>query len=330
MISVGLTNSQYDEIIREYNKKQLANMHDLNRRKNEAYGSSSAFQEIDDRISSLSVKKARNVLLAGEEASIDSLKESIQVLSNERAALLASLGYPADFLDMHYHCVNCQDTGYVDNKKCYCFKQAAIEMLYTQSNMKEILEVENFDHFSYEYYSPAITDPSTALSSLESMTETVAICKNFVQQFDSEYHNLFLYGATGVGKTFLSNCIAKELIDTYHSVIYFTAFQLFDLLAKNTFSKENDTDDFYEYVFECDLLIIDDLGTELTNSFVSSQLFLCLNERILRKKSTIISTNLPIDIFIETYSERVFSRISTYYTIRKLFGDDIRIQKSIR
>lgn len=326
---MGLTNSQYDEIIREYNKKQFANMHDLIRRKEEAYAKSSVFQEIDDEISSLSVQKARN-LLAGEDTSLDSLKESIRALSKKRTSLLASLGYPADFLDMQYHCSDCQDTGYVIHKKCHCFKQAAIEMLYTQSNMKEILESENFEHFSYEYYSASITNPSTMLSALDAIKETVAECKNFVHHFDSEFRNLFLFGDTGVGKTFLSNCIAKELMDTYHSVIYFTAFQLFDLLAKNTFSKENDAEDLYEYVFDCDLLIIDDLGTELTNSFVSSQLFLCLNERILRKKSTIISTNLPIDIFVETYSERVFSRISSHYTMMKLFGDDIRIQKSIR
>ena len=135
-----------------------------------------------------------------------------------------------------------------------------------------------------------------------------------------------------MGKTFLSHCIAKELIDSAHSVIYFSAFELFDTFAKNTFRKgvkEDEQAELYSYIFDCDLLIIDDLGTELTNSFVSSQLFLTINERLLRKKSTIISTNLPIDIFADTYSERVFSRITSNYKMLKLIGDDIRIQKKL-
>lgn len=111
-------------------------------------------------------------------------------------------------------------------------------------------------------------------------------------------------------------------------MIYFTAFDLFDLFARYTFSSSEEAKDAHANIFDCDLLIIDDLGTELTNSFVSSQLFLCINERILRKKSTIISTNLPLDRFMETYSERTFSRISSNYTIIKLFGNDIRIQKN--
>ena len=122
---------------------------------------------------------------------------------------------------------------------------------------------------------------------------------------------------------------ARELIEQSFCVIYFTAFDLFDLFARYTFSSSEEAKDAHANIFDCDLLIIDDLGTELTNSFVSSQLFLCINERILRKKSTIISTNLPLDRFMETYSERTFSRISSNYTIIKLFGNDIRIQKKL-
>ena len=113
-------------------------------------------------------------------------------------------------------------------------------------------------------------------------------------------------------------------------MIYFTAFEIFDLLAKNTFEKDEEALDVYDYLFDCDLLIIDDLGTELNNSFISSQLFLIINERILRKKSTIISTNLSLDRFAKNYSERTFSRITSQYTILKLIGNDIRIQKKLK
>ena len=127
--------------------------------------------------------------------------------------------------------------------------------------------------------------------------------------------------------TFLSNCVAKSLLDQGRSVIYFTAFQIFDILSKGIFEKDSDAISAHQNIFDCDLLIIDDLGTELVNSFTTSQLFLCVNERILRQKSTIISTNLSMNQMVDVYSERTLSRISSNYSIIKLFGDDIRIKK---
>ena len=175
-------------------------------------------------------------------------------------------------------------------------------------------------------------NPTTGLTSLETMQNAVKECRKFINEFDSVFSNLFFYGDTGVGKTFLSNCVAKELLDTGHSVIYFTAFQLFEIFEQNTFHKATAENIIaaHQNIFDCDLLIIDDLGTEMPNSFTVSQLFLCLNERILRRKSTIISTNLTLNKMAEIYSERTFSRISSCYVILKLFGDDIRIQKKLR
>ena len=155
-------------------------------------------------------------------------------------------------------------------------------------------------------------------------------CRDFIAHFDDTFANLYFYGSTGTGKTFLSNCVAKELMDAGYSVIYFTAFQLFELLGKHVFQKDAEAASAYQNIFECDLLIIDDLGTELANAFSTSQLFLCLNERILRRKSTVISTNLGMNQLAELYSERVLSRISSSYTIIKLFGADIRILKRNR
>ena len=127
----------------------------------------------------------------------------------------------------------------------------------------------------------------------------------------------------------MSNCIAKELIDQAYCVIYFTAFDLFETLAKRTFQRDSYSEDLQDDILGCDLLIIDDLGTEMTNSFVTSALFQCINERIMRKKSTIISTNLSLDQFTDTYSEHIFSRITSNYTMIKLIGKDIRIQKRL-
>ena len=133
-------------------------------------------------------------------------------------------------------------------------------------------------------------------------------------------------------KTFLSNCIARELLDRSYTVIYLTSFQLFDILEKNKFNKDDDSQEVqnqFNFILSCDLLIIDDLGTELTNSFINTQLYLCINERYLREKSTIISTNLSLDNINDKYSERIFSRIISNYTLLKIVGADIRLAKNI-
>ena len=164
---------------------------------------------------------------------------------------------------------------------------------------------------------------------MENAQDAVNKSWDFIEQFSEHPCGLFFYGDTGVGKTFLSHCIAKELIDRSYFVLYFSAFDFFNFLAKNTFQRDHTASDMTEYISSCDLLIIDDLGTELTNSFVSSQLFFCINDRITNRKSTIISTNLTMEDFLATYSERIFSRISSNYTMLKLIGNDIRIQKKL-
>jgi DNA replication protein DnaC len=202
-------------------------------------------------------------------------------------------------------------------------------MLYTQSNLQHILQLENFDTFSFSYYSQNHVDRKTGTTSIANITKAYHAAREFVDTFDTEFRNLFFYGDTGVGKTFLSNCIAKELIDRSYSVIYLSSFDLFDILAKSQFDKDPQAEQMNHHIFDCDLLIIDDLGTELANSFTVSQLFLCLNERLLHKKSTIISTNLSLESLVEVYSERTFSRITSNYTLLKLTGDDIRIKKKL-
>lgn len=321
-----LTNAQYDEIMRDYNQRQLNNQRILSQRKAAAYDNVPRFKEIDDAIASASVKQARK-RLEGDSNALHELHALISAYREERQQLLKKHNYPEDYFEPVYQCADCQDTGYINGEKCHCFKQAIINTVYSQSNIREILNRENFSSFSYEYYSDDEINPMTGLSSLATMHQAVEQCRLFIDDFDNKPHNLFLFGDTGVGKTFLSNCVAKELLDQGYSVIYFTAFQLFDILSKGVFQKDTDAIVAHQNIFDCDLLIIDDLGTELSNSFTTSQLFLCVNERILRQKSTIISTNLNMSQMFEIYSERTLSRISSNYTIMKLFGDDIRIKK---
>ena len=151
------------------------------------------------------------------------------------------------------------------------------------------------------------------------------------RHFDETYNNIIFYGPTGVGKTFMTHCIAKALLDTSHTVIYLTALQLFDILEKNKFGK-NDMPEYsgqVSYILESELLIIDDLGTELANSFTSSQLYYLIEERHLNRKSVIISTNLSFKELRDRYSERIFSRFTGYYNFYMIAGDDIRIKIAI-
>ena len=322
-----LTNTQYDQIMRQYNAKQAAHQRTLEAHTREISARIPRITEINREIGSASIRKARE-LLSGQADDWD-LKTVIHELSEERRRLLTDYGYPADYLELHYDCEKCRDTGFIDGKKCSCFKQAAIELLYEQSKLSDILSRENFDTFDERWYDADDMDEATGKSSLELARIARKQAWDFTQHFQDTFNNLFFYGHTGVGKTFLTHCIAREIIEQGHSVIYFSAYDLFDELAKRTFHSYDNTPDLPDYVGECDLLIIDDLGTELTNTFVQSRLFLLINERLTQKKPTIISTNLEIGAFSEMYSERTFSRIFSNYTMIKLTGRDIRFQKKL-
>ena len=325
---MALTNSQYDEIQRGYDDRQLHNKDLLSARINELYHRVPELQQIEHSIAEYSVNSARK-FFDGDNDAIADLKQQIAALRKRKADLLKFAGYPEDYLQPIYTCPDCKDTGYINGLHCHCFTQQAIDMIYTQSNIKDVLTSENFSTFSLDYYSDTDVNPTTGLTSLQTAQSAYTTCQDFVKNFKITFSNILFYGDTGTGKTFLSNCIAKELLDKGYSVIYFTAFQLFDILSKGIFDKDNKAIDAHQNIFDCDLLIIDDLGTELVNSFTTSQLFLCLNERILRKKATIISTNLNLGQIADIYSERVLSRIAGHYNIIKMFGDDIRMKKRI-
>lgn len=323
-----LTNTQYDQIMRGYQDRQLERQRLIDTRREEIATVIPEIAKLDADIASLSVRRARQ-LLDGDTSALEDLHEQIQALSLQKQQLLQAHGYPADYFQPPYTCPDCQDTGYIGHERCHCLKQAAIDLVYTQSNLKGILEQENFASFSMDYYDNDIYDENTRISSYEAAQNALLQCRRFVDTFDSSFENLLLFGDTGVGKTFLSNCVAKELLDTGHSVIYFSAHHLFDLLAQKTFAKDPQAAESYRNIFDCDLLIIDDLGTELTNHFTTSQFFVCLNERIRKEKSTLISTNLQLFDIATIYSERIFSRISNSFTILHLFGKDIRICKKL-
>ena len=319
-----LINTQYDSIMREYARRQTSSRQELEERLARIHEQVPELSPLEESITGCQAEKVR-AAVSQDRGRMAELEEEIRRLSDRRTALLAEHGLSLSDLEPVYGCPDCHDTGYIDGQKCHCFLQAEIDLLYHQSHLKEVLEKENFTTFSYSWYEG---------EDRELMRRNVMEARMFIENFDKSFQNLLLLGAVGTGKTFLSNCIAKELMDSCHSVVYLTAFQLFDLLSKAAFgtgkNAQQNYQQTYPYIFDCDLLIIDDLGTELPNSFTVSQFFLCVNERILRKKSTLISSNLDMEALRNIYSERTLSRIISCYTIRQLPGNDIRIKKKLK
>lgn len=319
---MALTTSQYNTIIHRYDATRNKNRRLLEERRSYVYSNVVGYKELEDSTVSVSVDIAKKKL-SGDIESTNELSSLLAELKSMKKSLLLGAGLPEDYLEPIYDCPDCKDTGYINNSKCHCLKQQMIEFLYEQSNLKDILEDNNFSKLTYDYHEG---------EALTSFKRAVEISRDFVKNFDFESKNILFYGSVGTGKSFLSGCIAKDILDSGHSVIYFSAVALFEALAKETFESKSREDlyNLYEYIYNCDLLIIDDLGTEVLSTFVSNQLFSCVNERNLRKKSTIISTNLSLDQIRDRYSDRVFSRIISTYTACKLSGKDIRIMQRNR
>ncbi len=326
-----LDNSQYDQIMRTYNKRQLENQHQLDERRSQIFTAIPQLEQVHSDIASTSVSLAKARIIRQTDA-IAQYQNRLEILKEQKLQLLNSHGYTPEDLAMKYHCADCQDTGMTPDGKCHCFIREIIHFLYHDSNLKNILDMENFNTFSFDYYANDEIDPITETTPKENMKEIVKISKNFIDNFPQVYDNLIFYGETGVGKTFLTHCIAKELLDKAYSVIYLSAIQFFEYLADSQFAtkeKKAALSELVHHIYRCDLLIIDDLGTEMTNSFTNTALFNCLNERHCQQKSTIISTNLSIHDLKNTYSERIFSRITSHFKLMKVIGKDIRVQKKL-
>lgn len=329
---MALTNAQYDAIMRIYSQRQIKDRRDQSRRLEEVAKAIPRIPEIDAEVASLSVQKAK-FLLKKSADDLD-LDGSLSLLKQEKETLLAMNGYPADYLDMHYTCPICRDTGYVNNRKCSCFNQLELSTLYSASHLSQDDEGETFGSFSLDWYSEERQKGQPSARSLAA--DALQISRDFVSGFDDRFENLLLTGPVGVGKSFLSHCIARSLLDTGHGVVYLSAYDLFNLLGRYEFSgRGGDPDDkarireAHSALFDCDLLVIDDLGTEVTNTFTVAQLFLIMNDRFAARKPVVLSTNLTLNEIRNKYSERIASRIAGSYTILPMAGDDIRIRKHL-
>ena len=326
-----LTNAQYNTIMRTYDSKQANHRALLEKRQAEIEQTIPAYNNLRTQIIETSMQYARLALqLDASPVDFTQLRKKNEELARKKEALLLANGYPANYLSPIYDCPDCKDTGMIDNKRCHCFNQAIVDLLYTQSNLSTILQNENFSTFSFDYYNNTIVDPKSKLTSRQNIENIYRTCQAFVQNFDKKFENLLFYGNAGLGKTFLSHCIAKELLGTAHTILYLTSYELFEILGKSIHEEDSTQPTSSEHILNCDLLIIDDLGTELMTSFTMSRLSVCINERFLNRRSTIISTNLGISELSTLYGERNWSRILSSYSLLRFFGEDIRLKKKVK
>ncbi len=326
-----MKNINYEDILSELCRIRQDNIRTQDNRKSEVYERVPRIREIDNEIAHLAIQAARE-RIRKQPVDDNARQTRTATLKNEKHELMQSAGYPDNYLDPVYNCNACKDTGYVDNKPCSCLKQMVINQLYQQSMIRNILEVENFDNFKLDFYrdEPMEGYNYTPYQNALSISEA---CRHFADNFDTSRQGILLYGETGTGKTFLTNCIAKELLDKGYTVLYLSAIKLFDNILQDIIingGHEPHQKMLYDYIYNCDFLIIDDLGTEYTNSFVLSQLFEIINTRSIRRQSTLISTNLDLQKFKNRYTERIMSRIIDSYLIFNLYGDNIRYVKRMR
>ena len=328
---MGLTRSQYNQIMTVYQERRIKNSLRQRARTEEIYLKIPEIREADERIRSLALKNAKG-LVRGADADTAELKREIEELKETKKMLLLRAGFPDDYLDMPYDCMYCKDTGYIGAEKCRCFKRLELEFLYDQSGIRDVLKKENFESFNEEVFDDVKPLPGlkSGMTEREYMRAVRNECLKFCDSFgNNEKPGLLFTGPTGTGKTFLLNCISKRILDRGSSVIYMTATELFDLLARAVFrDKENDEQlsDSKDLLFNCDLLSLDDLGTESSSDFINSRLFSLLNYRMIHRRSTLISTNLSMKDIRDLYTDRIASRIMKDYTVIPFLGRDLRLQ----
>ena len=331
-----MNNSTVKSLLIEYDKKRISAENLAQKNKEILYKKFPELSDIDKKLSSLAFSTIKEMTQNNDKELIEKLNSDITILKNQKEKILKSIGKEAESIIPNYECKICNDTGYVfdgkSSKMCNCLKQKIYNIEYNKSNISN-LEKQNFNNFNLNLYSNEISKDKygSDISPRENIKLILDICKKFIANFDNpEEKNLLFRGRTGLGKTFLSSCIANELLSKGKTVLYQTSSVMLDTIINYHLGKSNISSDIYDHLLDVDLLIIDDLGTEGINNMKLVELFNLLNTRLLNSKKvtkTIISTNLSLQDIFDAYDERIVSRIIGYYNICYFFGDDIRFNK---
>ena len=321
----------YRAVEEEYVEIRAENERDLAARRARVFETVPKIESIDDEIKSLGLKLYKIALEGGDvQEKIAQLRTSQKALLAERDTLLLENGFAKDELSARFRCAACRDTGTVGTENCVCYKRKLILKAYEQSNLSNMAEEQDFAGFDLNLYASE-PDPTYGIAPRTHMASILEKCKAFVSCFDKEKKSLLFWGAPGLGKTFLSTCIAKDLIQQGYSVIYETAYHTFSMLEDLKFGKTEDLQQLKfktDKLYSCDLLILDDLGSEFITQYTTSALFDLINSRLIQGKKTLISTNLSMAELAQKYTERVASRIFGHYQLLQFIGTDIRFERS--
>ena len=294
-------------------------------RQEEIYAREPRLREIQAQLGGTMARLISSALRRGTDprAQVTRLRDQNLALQRERRELLADMGLPEDALEEKPACPLCGDTGYRGEAVCRCLRRYYVQEQKAELSRMLNLGDQSFERFSFEWYS-SLKDPRDNLSPRENMEVVYDVCVDFARHFRPGAGNLLLFGPPGLGKTFLSACIAREVSDRGYSVVYDTASHIFSSFERWKFGRDEPAGEDVNRALECDLLILDDLGTEMTTAFVVSALYEILNTRLLTNRSTIVSTNLMPPELATRYSPQIASRIEGEYRHLPFFGQDIR------
>ncbi len=281
--------------------------------------------KIEHAMAETGIEVSRAILQGGDvKTAVDNIAQKNLAYQKQRETLIEKMGYSKDYLEPPYTCFVCKDEGFVNGRICTCHQKLLRDIACRNLSAVSPLTISSFESFNLNYY-PSAPEAETGISPRQRMEEIYRYCLNYAENFSETSPSLFLYGATGLGKTHLSLAIAGKAIDRGHGVVYGSAQNLLNKLQNEYFGRSNEPRGTTEQLLQdCDLLIIDDLGSEFPSSFTVSAIYNILNSRLLTSKPVIISTNLSLRELEEKYSQRITSRIIGNYVSLRFFGRDIR------
>lgn len=289
--------------------------------------------ELEKEISSCGILAVRAVVNGGDvRSATENLRDKSLAMQSEVKKLLAENGYDENCFEPQYHCQYCRDTGYIEKDGrtvyCPCFKRLLTATACEELNRTAPLRLSTFESFDLNYYSHEI-DRETGVSPYDKMQKIYNYCVQYAKTFTTESKSLLLRGGTGLGKTHISLAIANEVTKRGFGVIYVSAPMLMSTLSNMHFSKESNENEYFEMLANCDLLIVDDLGTEFSTQFSTTQFYNLCNSRMLLRKPIILNTNLSVNELEKSYSSRFISRIYGEGVRLNFVGEDIRLKKSL-
>lgn len=321
---MGYNKENYSRIRKAYQTKYLKAYEEAERRTEEVHKKSPAVRDIDRELAATGAQIALAAIGTGAEykSKLEEVKKRNFALQEKRAALLAEMGYPSDYTVPPYECNLCRDSGFVGTKMCECMRHELILAAYETSGLGHLMRKQSFENFDLGFYVPG--------EALDAMRANVKALRDYAEHFTPTSDNLILCGPTGLGKTHLSTAVARCVIDKGYDVYYTTAIDMLSDFEHARFGggeERREAGGELSRYADCDLLILDDLGTEVINQFSTSCLYYVLNNRISLGRPTIINTNLMGKELMEKYAERITSRIFGEFLVLRFLGIDVRRQK---